>query len=234
MEVTERVRPLGIEVRAGVHTGECEVIDEQVRRPHGLDRGARGVQRRSLGGAGLPDREGPRRRLGLAFEDAGEHELKGVPTDGTSTGWSQDDHHPERPLHQERRVHARLPGRTGQVRSDLDLPSVRYAATSSGTGSCRSTRASWSNSPPSRGSSSPIGAGWVVPTGSRPASAPTLEELVDDLLGRDGDTRTASPAMILAGDRKPPSSRCWPRRRIPDRFESLILWGASPELALVR
>ena len=29
MEVTERVRPLGIEVRAGVHTGECEVIEEK-------------------------------------------------------------------------------------------------------------------------------------------------------------------------------------------------------------
>ena len=27
LEITERVRDLGIEVRAGVHTGECEVID---------------------------------------------------------------------------------------------------------------------------------------------------------------------------------------------------------------
>lgn len=30
LEITDRVRTLGIEIRAGVHTGECEVIDGKI------------------------------------------------------------------------------------------------------------------------------------------------------------------------------------------------------------
>ncbi len=78
-EVTERVRDLGIEVRAGVHTGECEVIE-----------GKCGGLTVSIG-ARVASRADPSEVLvsqtvkdlvagtGLAFEDAGEHELKGVP-----------------------------------------------------------------------------------------------------------------------------------------------------------
>jgi class 3 adenylate cyclase len=47
------VRELGIEVRVGVHTGECELASQTVKD---LVAGS-----------------------GLVFEDAGEHELKGVP-----------------------------------------------------------------------------------------------------------------------------------------------------------
>jgi class 3 adenylate cyclase len=73
------VRPLGIEVRAGLHTGECETIAGKV--------GGLGVHI----GARVGQLAGPSEVLvsrtvkdltagsGLAFEDAGEHELKGIP-----------------------------------------------------------------------------------------------------------------------------------------------------------
>jgi class 3 adenylate cyclase/pimeloyl-ACP methyl ester carboxylesterase len=78
-EVGGRVRDLGIEIRAGVHTGECELIDDKV-----------GGITVSIG-ARVAANAGPSEVLisqtvkdlvagsGLTFEDAGEHELKGVP-----------------------------------------------------------------------------------------------------------------------------------------------------------
>lgn len=78
-DVVGRIRDLGIEIRAGVHTGECEVID-----------GKAGGIAVSIG-ARVASTSGPSQILvsqtvkdlvagsGLAFEDAGEHELKGVP-----------------------------------------------------------------------------------------------------------------------------------------------------------
>jgi class 3 adenylate cyclase/pimeloyl-ACP methyl ester carboxylesterase len=79
LDIAERVRALGIELRAGIHTGECELIDGKV--------GGIAV---SIG-ARVAANAGPSEVLvsqtvrdlvagsGLAFEDAGEHELKGVP-----------------------------------------------------------------------------------------------------------------------------------------------------------
>jgi class 3 adenylate cyclase len=79
LEVAERVRDLGIEIRAGVHTGECEVID---RKAAGLTVSI---------GARVASNAGPSEVLvsrtvkdlvagsGIEFEDRGEHELKGVP-----------------------------------------------------------------------------------------------------------------------------------------------------------
>ena len=79
LEIEHRIRDLGIEVRAGVHTGECELIDGQI-----------GGLTVSIG-ARVAARAGPNDVLvsqtvkdlvagsGLTFEDAGEHELKGVP-----------------------------------------------------------------------------------------------------------------------------------------------------------
>jgi class 3 adenylate cyclase len=75
----QAVKPLGIEVRAGVHTGEVEVIDEKVG---GLtvNTGARvaGVARASevLVSHTVKDLVSG---SGLTFEDRGEHKLKGVP-----------------------------------------------------------------------------------------------------------------------------------------------------------
>jgi class 3 adenylate cyclase len=77
-EVAERVRDLGIEIRAGVHTGECEVIENKC-----------GGLTVSIG-ARVAANAGPSEVLvsqtvkdlvagsGLTFEDRGEHELKGV------------------------------------------------------------------------------------------------------------------------------------------------------------
>jgi len=77
--IVDAVAPLGIEVRAGVHTGEVETIDGKV--------GGMAV----VIGARVGSSAGPSEVLvsqtvkdlvagsGLAFEDAGEHELKGVP-----------------------------------------------------------------------------------------------------------------------------------------------------------
>jgi class 3 adenylate cyclase len=73
------IRPLGLEIRAGVHTGEVETINDKV--------GGIAV---SIG-ARVAGHAGPSEVLvsqtvkdlvagsGLVFEDAGEHELKGVP-----------------------------------------------------------------------------------------------------------------------------------------------------------
>jgi class 3 adenylate cyclase len=78
-DIVESVRPLGIDVRAGLHTGECEIVD-----------GKCGGLSVSIG-ARVMSNAGPSEVLvshtvkdlvagsGLAFEDAGEHELKGVP-----------------------------------------------------------------------------------------------------------------------------------------------------------
>ncbi|MGH2679023.1 MAG: adenylate/guanylate cyclase domain-containing protein [Actinomycetota bacterium] len=77
--IVDAVAPLGIEVRAGVHTGEVETIDGKV--------GGMAV----VIGARVGASAGPSEVLvsqtvkdlvagsGLTFEDAGEHELKGVP-----------------------------------------------------------------------------------------------------------------------------------------------------------
>jgi class 3 adenylate cyclase len=77
--IIDAVTTLGVEIRAGVHTGECQSIDGKV--------GGLGV----LIGARLGSRAQASEILvsqtvkdltagsGLSFEDAGEHELKGVP-----------------------------------------------------------------------------------------------------------------------------------------------------------
>jgi class 3 adenylate cyclase len=77
--ITEAVRPLGLEVRAGVHTGEVELAGEDVRGI-AVHIGAR------VGALAGPGEVLVSRTVkdlvagsGLSFEDAGEHELKGVP-----------------------------------------------------------------------------------------------------------------------------------------------------------
>ena len=77
--IVERVRPLGIEVRAGLHTGEVGTIDAK----------AGGIA--VVIGSRVGSEAGPSEVLvsrtvkdlvagsGLTFEDRGEHELKGVP-----------------------------------------------------------------------------------------------------------------------------------------------------------
>lgn len=78
-EIVRAVRPLGIEVRAGLYAGECEIVEGKCS---GLSVSI---------GARVMAKAGPSEVLvsqtvkdltagsGLTFEDAGEHELKGVP-----------------------------------------------------------------------------------------------------------------------------------------------------------
>jgi class 3 adenylate cyclase/pimeloyl-ACP methyl ester carboxylesterase len=78
-DIVEMVHPLGIDVRAGLHTGECELVDGKCS---GLSVSI---------GARVMANAGPSQVLvsqtvkdlvagsGLTFENAGEHELKGVP-----------------------------------------------------------------------------------------------------------------------------------------------------------
>ncbi len=74
-----RVRDLGIEIRAGVHTGECELIDDKV----GGIAVSIGARVAALAGPSEVFISQTVKDLvagsGLTFEDAGEHELKGVP-----------------------------------------------------------------------------------------------------------------------------------------------------------
>jgi class 3 adenylate cyclase len=78
-EIADRVRNLGLETRAGVHIGECEIIDE---KPGGL---AVTIAARLLGAAGAREVVVSQTvkdlvaGSGFSFEDRGEHELKGVP-----------------------------------------------------------------------------------------------------------------------------------------------------------
>ena len=78
-EVVEQVRPLGLEVRAGLHTGEVTFEDADVS-------GIAVAIAARVGALAGPSEVLVSRTVrdlvagsGLTFEDAGEHELKGVP-----------------------------------------------------------------------------------------------------------------------------------------------------------
>ena len=77
--IVEAVRELGIEVRAGLHTGECERMDGKVAGI-AVHTGARVA---SLAGAGEVIVSSTVKDLvagsGIVFADHGVHELKGVP-----------------------------------------------------------------------------------------------------------------------------------------------------------
>jgi class 3 adenylate cyclase len=77
--VIEGVSELGLEARAGVHTGECEIIDG---KPGGLAVVV-GARISSIAPSGVVLASSTVKDLvvgsGITFEDRGEHELKGVP-----------------------------------------------------------------------------------------------------------------------------------------------------------
>jgi class 3 adenylate cyclase len=80
-EIAEGVRPLGIEIRAGLHTGECEVIGEDVGGI-AVHTGAR-VSALAEPGEVLVSQtvKDLVAGSGIEFDDRGVHELKGVPGD---------------------------------------------------------------------------------------------------------------------------------------------------------
>ena len=77
--ISDAARPLGIEVRSGLHTGECEIRGDDLAGI-AVHIGARVA---SMAGAGEVLVTSTIRDLvfgaGFTFEDRGEHELKGVP-----------------------------------------------------------------------------------------------------------------------------------------------------------
>lgn len=77
--IREAITRLGLEIRAGLHTGECETIDGKV----GGIAVVIGARVGALAGASEVLVSQTVKDLvagsGLAFEDAGEHELKGIP-----------------------------------------------------------------------------------------------------------------------------------------------------------
>jgi class 3 adenylate cyclase/esterase/lipase len=79
--IADEIRPLGIEVRAGLHTGECEMIGDDVGGI-AVHIGARVA---ALADAGEVLVSGTVKDLvagsGLRFGDRGNHSLKGVPGD---------------------------------------------------------------------------------------------------------------------------------------------------------
>jgi pimeloyl-ACP methyl ester carboxylesterase len=79
MSITRDVRELGLEIRAGVHTGECELV---AGKPTGIAV-VIGARVAAMAGAGEVLATLTVKDLvagsGIAFEDRGAHELKGVP-----------------------------------------------------------------------------------------------------------------------------------------------------------
>ena len=79
LAIREAVRSLGLEIRAGLHTGECERIDGKL----GGIAVPTGARVAGLAGAGEVLVSQTVKDLvagaGLTFEERGEHELKGVP-----------------------------------------------------------------------------------------------------------------------------------------------------------
>jgi class 3 adenylate cyclase len=77
--IVEDVEPIGMEVRAGLHTGECELIGEDVGGL-AVNIGAR-VGGLAAGGEVLVSRTVKDLVVGsgIEFEERGAHELKGVP-----------------------------------------------------------------------------------------------------------------------------------------------------------
>ena len=78
-EIVAAVRPLGLEVRIGIHTGECELHEDKVAGVAVIV----GARIAGMAGAGEVLVSGTVRDLvagsGLEFTDRGRHELKGLP-----------------------------------------------------------------------------------------------------------------------------------------------------------
>ena len=86
--IVEAVKELGLDVRIGLHTGECELADGRIfgnRRAHGS---ACGRARRRGGSVGLTHREGPRRRLRPSGSRIADRtSSRGFAASGDCTGW---------------------------------------------------------------------------------------------------------------------------------------------------
>ena len=111
-------------MRAGIHVGECEVMDGKLT---GLTVtiGARIGAVRVVPATDFTDRAGPRRRIGFRYADAGEHELKGVP--GTWRLWGSGASRAEAP-DSPRRVYRRDRDRSAVLAGPIAGPRRRGEA----------------------------------------------------------------------------------------------------------
>jgi class 3 adenylate cyclase len=78
-QIAEAVQPLGLNIRSGVHTGEVQTVDGKIAGMTvviGARIGAKARASEVLASQTVKDLVAG---SGLTFEDAGEHELKGVP-----------------------------------------------------------------------------------------------------------------------------------------------------------
>jgi class 3 adenylate cyclase len=77
--VTETIKSLGLEVRAGLHTGECELVNGKIAGI-AVHTGARVAARAAPGevlvSSTVKDLVAG---SGLTFEERGTHDLKGIP-----------------------------------------------------------------------------------------------------------------------------------------------------------
>ena len=79
LAVQATVREIGIEVRIGLHTGECEVAGDKLRGV-AVHIGARVAGKAGAGDVLVSQTvRDVATGSGFDFEDAGEHELKGIP-----------------------------------------------------------------------------------------------------------------------------------------------------------
>ena len=77
--IADAVRDLGLEIRAGLHTGECELMDGKVEGIAVMSAPVSPPSRVRRKCSSPPRSRTSSPGAGLSFEDAGEHELKGVP-----------------------------------------------------------------------------------------------------------------------------------------------------------
>ena len=147
ISIRDGVQALGIEVRAGLHTGECEVRGDDIGGI-AVHIGARVSALAEPNEYWIQHGARPRRRLGLEFEDHGAHELKGVPGSGIfAVAASRSVRHPAlgsthigesvgcprmpwtRAPESERRFGGRIRSSVGWPRPLLDRRATRPAAT---------------------------------------------------------------------------------------------------------
>jgi len=79
MSIRDAIRTVGLEIRAGLHTGECEIMGPNVGglAVHiGARVAARAAASEVLVSSTVKDLVAG---SGIAFEDRGSHQLKGVP-----------------------------------------------------------------------------------------------------------------------------------------------------------
>ena len=91
-ELRQRVGELNIELRAGIHTGECEAISQDL----GGLAGHIGARVSGLAGPGEIVVSSTVKELvvgsGMQFTDRGEQELKACRDSGVCTSWATSEH----------------------------------------------------------------------------------------------------------------------------------------------